>query len=363
MLAVGMVVLSGCSGPTGLSTGSSANVAVLKSADSGGAYEPKNKVNEKQVVGAEVLSFLIDRSNARHLYIGTKEDGIYTSEDAGDTWKKINYVPNKVYGLAQDPANSSIIYATGEWQSRGKVYRSEDAGTTWKEIYTEPANGPVITALAQDPTRSGELLVGLSTGVIVRTTDSGHTWGNVPSLPAAVTSINYDPHRPDWVYAIISGKGLYRSQDRGATFAQLSVKTPPPANVKARKNDPNYANYADLNVFAPSAMPVSLAFDPLQTGVLYVGTEKEGVWHTGDGGETWDQLNILASSKQYAVRAVAVSPFDSNEIMYSGAQAVYKSVNRGVEWSTYQLNTASVVGSILYDSTAKGVIYLGFRSF
>ena len=182
--------------------------------------------------------------------------------------------------------------------------------------------------------------------------------GQLGGEPAAVTSIGYDPHRPDWIYAVVLGKGLFRSQDRGATFAALPVKAVPPTDAK--KNEPNYV---DTNVFGANALPVSIAFDALQTGVIYVGTEKEGLWRTGDGGDAWEQLNVLASSKQYPIRAVAVNPFDSNEIMYSGAQAVYKSLNRGVEWSTYQLNTASVVGSILYDPTNRNVIYLGFRSF
>lgn len=357
-LLLGMMILSGCSGPSGLQSISSTNVSILKSTDAGTTFVAKDTVSDQQTLNAEVLSMIIDKDQSSRLFIGTRADGIYKSENSGDTWQKLTFPPTKVYGLVQDPASPNVLYASGVWQERAKLYRSDNKGNSWKEIYTEPANGPVITALAHNLSQSGSLIVGLSTGVLLRTEDSGQTWINVPSVPDAVLQLAFDPLHSEWIYALTQNK-LLQSKDMGVTFSEIVIK-PRPTMTDDAATAANQAVTSQLN---GGIIGAQFALDPSASGVLYVGTQKSGVWKSADAGLTWDALNVLNSSKKYPIRAIAINPFNSQELIYSSAQAVYKSTDGGADWSTYQLNTGNTIGSIVYDPSQRGVLYLGFRSF
>lgn len=357
------LVLSGCSAPAGLTGGSgSADAVVMKSVDGGATYEVKGKVSDKQSLGGEVLSLLVDRSDTKRIFAGMRDDGIHRTEDGAETWKKLEYPPAKVYGLAQDPIQPAVIYATGEWQGRGKVYRSDDSGAKWKEIYTEPATGTVLTALTHHPSRSGIVLVGSSTGVVVRTDDSGATWSNVGTLSGnfgavsgAVTQLSFDFNRPDWAYAVVQNKNLARSRDGGHSFELI------PVVVKTDKPDDS------IGAMSPAALNTvsvtTFAVDTRSAGMLYAGTEQNGLLKSADGGDTWREVPVIDSAKKYPVRSIAVSPFDSNEIIFGGALALYRSTNGGTNWSVFQIDTKKTAGVIRYDTMDRSVIYLGFRSF
>jgi photosystem II stability/assembly factor-like uncharacterized protein len=358
VLLFGVGVLSGCSAPAGLKSTGSTAISLIKSVDGGTTFETKDTVTAQQTLGAEVLSLLVDKGQTSRVFVGTRTDGIYMSENSGDVWTKLNFPLTKVYGLVQDPTSPNVLYASGIWQDRAKLYRSEDSGNNWKEIYTEPANGPVITALAHHPQHSGELVVGLSTGVLVRTENGGQSWINIPKLSGAVIQLTFDPAHADWLYAV-SGKKLFQSKDHGQTFANLSVQV----SEAEKKKHTSDGNQAVNNLLGIGASVMTVAFDPTSSGVLYVGTEKEGIWKSVNSGVDWEALNVLESSKQYPIRAVAVNPFNSRELVYSGAQAIYKSTDGGTNWSTYQLNTKNTIGSVVYDPSQQGVLYLGFRAF
>jgi hypothetical protein len=74
-------------------------------------------------------------------------------------------------------------------------------------------------------------------------------------------------------------------------------------------------------------------------------------------------VNIIESSKAFPVRAIAINPQNSKEIIYSSAKALYKSVDGGVTWATFQLDTTKEISVLLYDPTNAAKIYGGLRSF
>ena len=77
--------------------------------------------------------------------------------------------------------------------------------------------------------------------------------------------------------------GLFRSEDRGATWTKVSLPV---------QHD------------APDVMAVTP--DPRDAGVLYVGTHEAGVLKTTDGGRTWAEVNNGLGGRD--VHGVAVDP-------------------------------------------------------
>lgn len=340
VLILAVFFLAGCSftGSSSLSSGS-----ILKSTDGGQNWEAKVKIDEnKSIAGANVLSMAIDPQDNQIIYIGTKEDGIFVTKDSAESWEKLNFPPVKVYGLAINRFNSQTIFVSGVWQGRGKIYKSEDSGTDWKEIYTEPADGTVITALAASPFDGNVLYAGTSEGAVFKTTTGGKSWNNLTKAPGAITNIVFDFGSADIVCVAVFKGTILRTKDGGKAFIDLAK------NIQGGKGLRS-AN----QVFAVAA-------DPHSPGVLYAGLD-EGIIKSADYGETWNPLNVLESSKGFPVRAIAVNPQNSQEIIYSSAQAVYQSIDGGVQWSTSQLQTSKSVSVIKYDPQNPGTIYLGLK--
>ncbi|MCX6765598.1 MAG: YCF48-related protein [Candidatus Moranbacteria bacterium] len=338
-LVISLFFLSGCS-LTGNSSPSSASI--LKSTDGGKIWEPKVKISEeKNISSVEILSIAIDPANSQIVYIGTRENGIYLSQNGGENWEKINFPPGKVYGLAIDRSNTQVLYALGVWQKRGKIYKSEDAGGNWKEIYTEPADGTVIISLSINPANFQVLYASTSEGAIFKTENGGETWLNLFKVQGAVTQSVFDSADGNIVYFSVLEQGILRTKNGGESFENLE------------KNLQSSAEIGSNRVF-------SLASDPQRSGTLYAGLD-EGIAKSTDFGETWTPLNVLESSKNFPVRAMTINPQNSQELIYSAAQAVYKSIDGGVQWFTIQLETAKISSVIQYDPLNPGIIYLGLK--
>lgn len=315
----------------------------MKSTDGGQNWEAKVKIGEdKNIAGANVLSIAIDPQDSQIIYIGTKEDGIFVTKDGAGSWEKLNFPPVKVYGLAINRFNSQTIFVSGVWQGRGKIYKSENGGTDWKEIYTEPADGTVITALAASPFDGNIIYAGTSEGAVFKTTSSGESWSNLTKASNAVTNIAFDVASADTIYLSIFKGAILRTRDGGKTFSNLAK------NIEGGKS------------LRSASQVFAVATDPLSTGILYAGLD-EGVIKSTDYGETWSPLNVLESSKGFPVSAIAVNPKNSKEIIYSSAQAVYKSIDEGAQWSTSQLQTSKVVSVVKYNPQNPGTIYLGLK--
>ncbi|HWO58083.1 MAG TPA: hypothetical protein VNN55_11000 [bacterium] len=151
--------------------------------------------------------------------------------DAGPT-----NIPGRVVDLAINPYNSSIVFAAS---AAGGVFKSIDGGNNWTPVFDDPGPQP-MGAIAIHPINDNILYAGTGeanaatdnyegTG-IYKTIDGGASWTLV-GLPNSysIGRIVIDPLRPDTVYVAVAGRmfgtnperGLYRSQDGGASWEQL----------------------------------------------------------------------------------------------------------------------------------------------
>ena len=340
ILVVAVFSFSGCSLLEG---GSSKNIGgVLRSINSGGDWEIKNKVDDQKNISAvDVISITIDPVDSDRVYLGTKNKGLLVSEDNAETWGRIGFpAGNNVYGVAVNYFNSKVIYASGVVSGRGKIFKTEGGGENWDEIYTEPSEGTYITSMAMSNVDPNNIFVGTNSGVIFKTSNGGLSWDNLYSTKGTVAKIIFSENNRNDIYFLIYKKGVLVADNDGSNFREISDK-------KGKlKSHTVYSFEADKNI----------------SGALYVGTDK-GLFKSADYGITFEEIDILASSKNFPIRAIAVNPFNSNEIIYSAAQAIYKSSDGGEEWSTYQLNTTKSVSDIKFNMSSSNIVFAGFRSF
>jgi photosystem II stability/assembly factor-like uncharacterized protein len=339
-----LLVLSGCSLP-GMEGSGQQGGSVLKSVDGGQTFESKVKIDDtSNIASVEVLSMVINPQNSQNIFLGTRDHGIFVTEDGGEHWKKLNYLAKKVYGLTMDAQNPKRIFATGEWQNQGRIYRSEDAGVTWKEIYTEPSGGTVMLSLAESSVNPSTLYAGTSNGVVVKTTDGGETWSNVALETGLnqgmISAIVFDVSQSETVYFVARNRGLFMTRDGGRTVTDLREAT---------------------RETVGGATVLALTPDPVRSGTVYAGTDK-GLFRGTDFGQTWTEVSIIESSKQFPIRSVAVNPRNSGEIMYNAAVTLYKSTDGGAHWSTHRLPGSRVAGVMTYDPADPSVVYIGLRN-
>jgi len=117
-----------------------------------------------------VKTLAVDPADARRIYAcqftswhGSPEQGLYITEDAGTTWRRIAEI-NVPYGVTCVPGTPSPTVLVAS-QTHGVVKVRFDPGTkTWKtEPFADPSNGLVNTrcwTVTVDPHNPGRVFVG-----------------------------------------------------------------------------------------------------------------------------------------------------------------------------------------------------------
>ena len=247
-------------------------------------------------------------SNPRIVYVGMGEacirgnasigDGVYKSTDGGTTWQHVGLAAtSQIARVVIDPANPDLVYVAalgspwGPSPDRG-VYRSGDGGRTWKKLLYRDENTGAID-LVMDPSNPRVLYASLlqlrrypwgftsagpGTGLF-KSTDRGDTWAeltNNPGLPDGLKGrigIAVSPARPSRVWAIIDAelgkKGVFRSEDAGATWTRVNES----ADLTQR---PWYYHH--------------IVADPLDVNTVYVLNVR--FWKSTDGGATFAQIQV-----------------------------------------------------------------------
>ena len=268
--------------------------------------------------------------------------GIVFTKNGADNWEKLAFPANKVYGIAVNYFKPSDIYASGVVGARGKVFKTNDYGENWDEIYTEAADGTVVVSLVMDKSNPMVLFLGTSKGVILKTVDGGETWRSIYTANGPVTKILFGGGTDNHIYFLAGEDSVLVADNDGSNFKVIG------SDMK--------------NGDKKMGKVYSLAVSQNDSGVLYIGTDN-GIFRSSDAGNSLEEVVVLATSKGFPIRSIAINPKNSQEMMYSAAQAIYKSVDGGKNWSTFQLNTGKLISEIVFDSNDVSTIYAGLRSF
>lgn len=215
-----------------------------------------------------------DRANRQSVSWG---DGVYKSTDAGKTWSNMGLRTSRHIGrIALHPVNPDIAYVAAQgsvWGAGGDrgVYRTLDGGRTWNrtlsvddetgatDVAIDGADPRILYAATYQRRRSAFGFDGGGPGsALWKSTDAGGTWtkltGNgLPvgeygrigiaiyrkSTSTVVVSIEQGARYNASTAYIQRKAGLYRSDDKGATWAFLSNWNPRPMYASQPVIDPN----------------------------------------------------------------------------------------------------------------------------
>jgi photosystem II stability/assembly factor-like uncharacterized protein len=141
--------------------------------------------------------------------------------------------------------------------------------------------------------------------------------------------------------------GVFKSIDNGRTYESKNF-------VDEKKS------LAKSNVFA-------IAIDPIESNIIYAGTEKDDVYMSQDGAETWNMLD----SKLSNISSIVVNPYNTNILYISGLYqnrgSVIRSIDKGKSWERVYVepqdgtNITTMIlspkdGNVVYIGTSGGTI-------
>jgi photosystem II stability/assembly factor-like uncharacterized protein len=298
-------------------------------------------------------------SNPSIVYVGTGEannrqssswgDGVYKSMDGGATWKHLGLNETHHIGrIAVHPTDPDTVYVAalgdlwGPNKERG-VFMSKDGGATWNQtliinedtgvsdIAIDPQSPNIVYAAAYERRRTSFGYNGGGPGGgIYRSTDGGLHWtklgtGDVgrglPTGDYGRCAIDIYRKHSNIVYVLIehaTAGGLYRSEDKGATWTRQSDTNPRPSYFSQIRVDPNNDLklwMGGVNIYMSEDAGKTWSqdrfrdvhsdnhgiwIDPNNSDHVLSGNDG-GIWETLDSGRNWRHIDNIALGQFYEV--------------------------------------------------------------
>ncbi len=319
--------------------------AMLASSDYGKTYTRVdmpfgNGGNEVGRGAGERLA--VDPNDNKIIYFGSRNAGLYRSEDYGQSWNKVDAFPTNggyiedgfsigLTFVAFDKSSSSAgeptktIFVGAAKNEGNMLYRSDDAGKTWTEVENPTAqmtgNNTKLRPLHGEVSSDGFLYTTWSFGV-------------GPNGAEAGAVQKYDIAKNEW-------KEI--SPETGAKhgFSGLSVNPKDPKNIAVT--------------------------------TLCLWSPEDNVFVSNDGGETWQGLwDPDTKKKNYVMdvedckwlnwhgqlklgwwmTGVAINPFNPDELMYGTGATIYGTDNLtklGSEPVTVRVRALGIEETAIFD--------------
>ena len=286
--------------------------------------------------------------------------GLYKSTDGGTTWRQLaKGLPTWAeglgrIGLAIAPNDSSQIYALVDSPKLGGLYRSDDAGETWQRINSDDrlwGRGDDFACVRVDPKNKDTIYIAnIST---YRSTDGGHNFTAIKGAPGGddYHTIWINPGNPQ-IIALAVDQGVTISVNGGQTwsswynqptaqFYHVITDNQFPYWVYGGQQESGSVGTASRSDFGEITFrdwyPVGVeeygyvAPDPLDPNLIYGGKATKFNRLTG---QTQDISPVILRTGQYRFNRTAplmFSPVDPH-ILYLASNVLFKTTDGGNSW-------------------------------
>jgi photosystem II stability/assembly factor-like uncharacterized protein len=317
---------------------------VWRTSNGGASWGPRMELQPTLTIGAVAIA----PSNPSIMYAASGEDGgdwnpawsgvgIYRSSNGGSTWTLMTRVPSTRFSaIVVHPKHPDVIYVAG---NRG-LHKSVNGGATWR---TNPGLGSLFDGQITD------VVIGYEEPVVVETTAL-----DAPALAELSTLFPPPPFNPERVYIGVYNNGVYRSTTAGEQFGSSPAFT---------------------RLDGPGQLPAGSAVGWTKLAIGRRGAHRSGflaaklgpdgsrIFTTIDGGTTWDEkaANIATVSYDEWCSVIAVDPTDEN-VMYAGAAGSLKRTTNGgataADWTSINAGIHADQQDIAFDPLDSRRIFL-----
>ena len=322
--------------------------------------------------------------------------GLYKSQDGGRSWRKLEAgLPTFAEGLGRigitvAPSDPRRLYATVEARTGAGIYRSDDAGDSWRRVNSDPR----VVARASDaaevrvhPTDPDTVFV--PTIVAWKSTDGGKTFTAFRGAPGGddYQRIWIDPDRPE-VMILSADQGAIVSVNGGASwsswynqptaqFYHVSTDNAFPYRVCGGQQESGSACVSsrgdDGQITFREWHPVGVeeygyvAADPLDPDVVYGGKLSRYDRRTGQVQNVSPRPLRGPGYRVVRTQPVLFSPLDP-KLLYFASNTLWKTTDGGTRWEAISpdltrktwpvpANVGKYRGTPAAEPSQRGVIY------
>lgn len=316
---------------------------VWKSEDYGTTW---NNVSDGFFATPSIGAIEVAINDSNIVYVGTGSDGLrsnvisgkgmYKSIDAGKTWEHIGLKDVGQIGAVEiDPTNNNIVWvaAIGNAFKPNKdrgIYKTIDGGLNWEKVLFVsdkvgfadlellPGNPNIVYAAAWKGERKPWTIISggqNNEGGIYKSINGGKDWvklenglpkGLIGKIDLAVSPVN-----SSILYAVIEAPdkegGLYKSEDQGKSFKQVS------SNV-GLVNRPFYYTNIEL--------------DPTNPNIIY--SNANPLLKSVDGGKKWERMSVPHGDNH----DIWINPNNPDLLIQANDGGANVTHNGGKTWST-----------------------------
>jgi photosystem II stability/assembly factor-like uncharacterized protein len=292
---------------------------------------------------------------------GAAGSGLYKSVDGGKTWRELTKgLPFGTdlgrIGLAIAPSDPSRMYALVQSTKAGGVYRSEDAGESWQRVNSEErvyGRGDDFACVRVHPKDRDTIFIANTS--TYRSSDSGRSFTAIKGAPGGddYHTIWVNPDDPK-IIALASDQGATISVNGGtswsswynqptAQFYHVITDNQFPYWVYGGQQESGSAGVASRSDFGAITFrdwyPVGVeeygyvAPDPLDPNLIYGGKVTKFDRVTG---QTQDVSPVVLRTGKYRFNRTAplmFSPADPHAL-YLGSNVLFKTTDGGNSWQT-----------------------------
>jgi photosystem II stability/assembly factor-like uncharacterized protein len=242
-----------------------------------------------------------------------------------------------------DPVNPTTLYTL---DGKFRLSKSTDGGATWSRTgnglpeHTGPGQA-VYVVLAVSPENPQTLFAAspaesADNQGLYRSTDGGANWSRVavgPFRDNSMFQLIVARASPNVLYTW-TVEGLYHSTDGGANWSASGLS---------------------------HVTVASLAIDPGNAAVVYVGTGDGRVLKSSDGGTSWNEASVGLSNPP--VLGLVIDPRKTTNIYAGTAGGLFKSADSGGRWQEASSSLGARVGFLAAPGEDTLLADTGWRAF
>jgi hypothetical protein len=143
-------------------------------------------------------------SSGNDLYLGTNGQGVFYSNDSGNTWSN-----HSIYGqMTSGPINKILVSSHGYVFAVGvnSIFRTADKGSSWEILTNFPSTEGTIQCSAISPL--GAIAIGTNTSIIIsQAGDNGNLWRVISSSIGAIDARTIIFNQSEQIFV----SGIYRT--------------------------------------------------------------------------------------------------------------------------------------------------------
>lgn len=269
-----------------------------------------------------------DRTRSGRIWCGSDRDGVFVSDDHGDTWRPVGLAGRRIQAIASSPTTSHVVWAGTE---PSEIWRSIDAGQAWERLpglealpssatwsFPPRPHTHHVRWIACHPNEAGRLWVAVEAGALVSSNDGGVTWRDrVPGGPYDTHELAIHPGAPN-VLRVSAGDGYFESHDAGETWSS------PRDGL-----DVGYLRSVAIDPGDPDVVLVSASRGPR---TAYVAGVADGRMYRRTGGARWSRVKSGWPDPPSTIAPLLVSGTAGHEFFAADERGVHRSDDGGVTW-------------------------------